>query len=136
MKDSTYKKYCLVVDEWLVNGFNGTRAYLKFYPDVSEATAGVEANRILSIPKIKEYQESKQTKTSNELQITLERQIKELDRLKGLAEDVEKFTDAINALKEQSKLLGLYEKDNGQKSSDVINIIGLGSGTNPNETTT
>tara|TARA_R110000796_G_scaffold228910_1_gene346157 strand:+ start:40 stop:441 length:402 start_codon:yes stop_codon:yes gene_type:complete len=119
MKESTFKKYCLVVDEWLVNGFNGTQAYLKFYPDVSAKIASVECSRILAIPCVDDYKESKQSITSDKLQITLERQVLELERLKGLSEDSEKFNDAISALKEQSKLLGLYEEHNSQKKLEI-----------------
>lgn len=60
MKDSTFQKYCLVVDEWFVNGWNGTAAYQKYYPKASKATADVEFRRILEIPRIKEYVDKKQ----------------------------------------------------------------------------
>lgn len=121
MKESTFKKYCLVVDEWFVNGFNGTQAYLKFYPNAGLNTADKGFRDIHEIPRVKEYIESKQNKTSNKLQITLERQVRELEELKALAKGSEKFNDAINALKEQSKLLGLYEEDNKQKQTDLSN---------------
>ena len=136
MKESTFKKYCLVVDEWLINGFNGTKAYQKFYPDASNATADSNFRTILDITRVKEYKEGKQNKTSNKLQITLERQVLELEELKKLSKDAEKFNDSINALKEQSKLLGLYELDNGQKEKTIINNISLGTGKNPDEATT
>ena len=136
MKDSTFKKYCLVVDEWCVNGFNGTKAYLKFYPDASYESADSSFRDIVEIPRIKEYKETKQSDTSNKLQITLERQVLELEDLKKLSKEDNKFNDAINALKEQSKLLGLYELDNGQSKAETTNIINLGQGSNPNGTTT
>ena len=133
MKESTFKKHCLVVDEWLINGFNGTKAYQKFYIDASDENA---ANRFLEIVRnseIKEYKENKQNKTSNKLQITLERQVLELEDLKKLSKEDNKFNDAINALKEQSKLLGFYEKDNGQSKAETTNIINLGKGNDPND---
>ena len=115
MKESTLNKYKLVIDEWFVNGFNGTQAYLKCYPNSSYDAANQSFQDILQIPTIQEYKESKQEKTSNTLQITLERQLLELERMKGLSEVKEKFNDAINALKEQSKLLGFYEQHNNQR---------------------
>lgn len=136
MKDSTFKKYCLVIDEWFVNGFNGTQAYLKFYPESEYKSADASFREILEIPRIIEYKESKQNKTANSLQITLERQVKELEELKTLSKDAEKFNDAINALKEQSKLLGLYEADNKQKEIKNTNIITLGKGVNPDDAVT
>lgn len=119
MRESTFKKYCLVIDEWLVNGFNGTKAYQKFYPNASDENAAVRFNELVRISKVQEYKESKQKQTSKELQITLERQIQELEDLKEMAKVGDKINEAINALKEQSKLLGLYEADNGQKKNIV-----------------
>lgn len=132
MKDSTFKKYCLVVDEWFVNGFNGTKAYLEFYPNVSEETAAVEFYRILRIPKIQEYKTEKQDKASEELQINL---FKQLSRLDFIIDNASSDSDKINALKEQNKLLALYKEHNEQKQSETTNIINLGQGSNPNEST-
>ena len=115
MKDSTYEKYCLVIDEWFINGFNGTKAYQKFYPKSTENTADKAWRQIHGNPRIKEYQESKSKNTSNKLQITLESQLLELEELKGLCMVKDKFGDAINAVKEQNKLLALYKAHNEQK---------------------
>lgn len=68
MNDSTFEKYKLVVDEWFVNGFNGTKAYQKYYPKSNEDVSAVEFNRILSIPKISDYQKQKQDKAQLALQ--------------------------------------------------------------------
>lgn len=119
MKDSTFDKYCLVVDEYLVNGMNGTAAYLKFYPNVSSESAEASFRKILGNTRIKNYVNSKQSKLSETLHKTAESQVKELDRIKKMALGDDKYSDAINALKEQNKLLGLYEEDNKQKSITV-----------------
>ena len=66
MKDSTYKKYCLVVDESFVNGFNGTKAWQKYYPKSKDETAAIEFNRILRIPKVAKYKESIEKKLSKD----------------------------------------------------------------------
>ena len=47
MKQSTIDKYKLVIDEWFVNGWNGTKAYLKYYPNSSDETAATEFYKIL-----------------------------------------------------------------------------------------
>ena len=52
----------------------------------------------------------------NKAQITLLGQIERLNNILEKCEDSEKYSDAINALKEQNKLLGLYEVDNKQKT--------------------
>lgn len=115
MKDSTFEKYCLVIDEWFINGFNGTKAYQKFYPKASDETAANKFSELVRIGEIAKYKESKSKNTSNKLQITLESQLLELEDLKRLSKDGEKFNDAINAVKEQNKLLALYKAHNEQK---------------------
>ena len=118
MKESTLKKHRLLVDQWFINGFNGTNAYIKFYPNVSENTASVEFNRILKNPNILEYQESKMQKATAELNLTFTEQI---NRLEFVYETAEKPADKINALKEINKLLGYYNTHNGQKKPETIN---------------
>lgn len=118
MKESTYKKYCLVIDEWFVNGFNGTKAYQKFYPEASDESADSSFREIVGISRIQEYKRSKQENTSNRLQITLEGQLLELDDLKSLSKDDKRYNEAISAVKEQNKLLGFYEEHNNQRHTD------------------
>lgn len=120
MKDSTYKKYCLVIDEWFVNGFNGTQAYLKFYPDASTESADSSFREMVGISRIKEYKESKTINTSNKLQITLETQLKRLDDV--INDKEERAADKINAIKEQNKLLALYEGHNEQKRESGFSL--------------
>lgn len=133
MKDETFKKYCLVIDEWFVNGFNGTKAYLKFYPDSSYESADASFRDILEIPRMKEYKETKVLNTSNELHITLVSQLKRLD---NIIDTAEKESDKINAIREQNKLLALYREHNEQRQNQTTNVINLGQGSNPNETST
>lgn len=132
MKESTYRKYCLVIDEWFVNGFNGTKAYQKFYPDASYESADSSFRDIVEIPRIKEYKENKASNTSQELHITLLSQLKRLD---DIIYSAEKESDKINAIKEQNKLLALYREHNEQKQPQTTNVINLGNGTKPDETT-
>tara|TARA_R110000822_G_scaffold258146_1_gene383600 strand:- start:102 stop:494 length:393 start_codon:yes stop_codon:yes gene_type:complete len=119
MKDSTISKYKLIVDEWLVNGRNGTKAYQKFTPNSSDENA---ANRFLEIMRISEiiqYAEDKRQKKAEELNITLDKQIERLNTIIDSEEARE--NDKINAIKEQNKLLALYEEHNRQKGTLSVN---------------
>lgn len=78
MKDSTYKKYCLVVDEWFINGFNGTKAYQKFYPNASEEVAANESLRIMRIREIEAYISEKKKRAQIALQTSHEVLLAEL----------------------------------------------------------
>jgi phage terminase small subunit len=124
MKDSTFKKYCLIIDYWFTNGFNGTQSYLKFYPNSSYESADSSFREIVEIPRIKEYIESKQSKASNDLNITLSKQLK---RLNDIIDSDARESDKINAIKEQNKLLALYEEHNRQKNDlSIDNKVSIG----------
>lgn len=118
MKDSTYKKYCLMIDHWFINGFNGTKTYIHYYPDCEPSTARINFSKILTNTNIQEYIEQKHENTSTELNITLLSQLKRLDDIIDSKE--ERSSDKVNAIKEQNKLLALYEEHNRQKKSDLI----------------
>ena len=75
MKESTFKKYCLIVDEWLVNGNNGTKAYKKLHPESSDENAAVRFHDLVRISKIADYIETKRQNKAEELNITLEKQV-------------------------------------------------------------
>lgn len=131
MKESTIEKYKLIVDEWFINGFNGTHAYKKFYPDCSDATARVNFSKLLTITNIAEYVTSKTDNASNELNITL---LSQLKKLNDIVDGDGKESDKINAIKEQNKLLALYKEHNEQKQPQSTNIINLGQGEASKET--
>lgn len=117
MQDKTFEKYKLVVDEWFINGFNGTKAYQKYYPKASYNTADKAWRENHEKPRIKEYIASKSKKVTKKADITLEGQLRELNELKELAKGDGKYNDSINALKEQNKLLALYKEHNEQKGN-------------------
>jgi phage terminase small subunit len=115
MKDSTLEKHKRVIDEWFVNGRNGTDAYMKVYPKSSYDTASVNFTEILRNTKILEYKESKEEKTATKLQITLESILLDLEDDKESARKANQFGVSVKASTEQAKLLGFYEADNKQK---------------------
>ena len=116
MRDNTFKKYCLIIDEWLINGHNGVKAYQKFTPNSSDENAANIFLQIMRKNEITEYVENKLSNTSNELGITLSKQIKRLD---DIIESDCRESDKINAIKEQNKLMALYEEHNNQKASTL-----------------
>ena len=78
MKESTLEKHKLVIDEYFVNGFNGTKAYQSIYPKAKPETAAVEFNSILRIPKIKEYEQQKHKEAQDTLKTSHEGILEEL----------------------------------------------------------
>ena len=52
-------KWKRIIDEWFINGFNGTQAYLKIVPSVKESTARIEFSKLLTNPNIQKYIQEK-----------------------------------------------------------------------------
>lgn len=111
MTEKTFQKYKAVIDEWLINGRNGTKAYQKIYPNCKYISADANFRKILEIARMAEYVKEKTDKTAQESQITFESRLKKLEELMNLSESSERYSDAINAIKEQNKMLGHYAPD-------------------------
>ena len=80
MNKKTIDKYKIVVDEWFVNGFNGTKAYQKFYPKSSYETAKVEYSKIITIDEIEVYIQLKYKQSQEALKTSHEALLSELER--------------------------------------------------------
>lgn len=70
MKESTFDKYKLVIDEWFVNSWNGVKAYQEYFPKSSYKSASVSFAKILEIPRIQEYIQSKKQKAQKTVEVT------------------------------------------------------------------
>jgi phage terminase small subunit len=77
--ESTFSKYCLVVDEWFVNGWNGTKAYQKFYPDSEYESADASFRKILENPRIDVYVAQKKEDALDTLKTSHKTLLQELE---------------------------------------------------------
>ena len=59
MKESTFLKHKLVIDEWFVNGFNGTKAYQSIYTTATDEVASTKFYEMVRIVEIDNYVKSK-----------------------------------------------------------------------------
>ena len=113
------ERFCIEV----ASGKNKSEAYRLAYnaENMKAETVNERASKLSKEYKvstrIEELIKPVKEKVENELNLTLEGQILELNSLKALAVTSEKYGDAINAVKEQNKLLGLYERHNEQKNA-------------------
>ena len=73
----------------------------------------------MRISEIIQYAEDKRQKKAKELNITLDKQIERLNTIID-SEDARE-NDKINAIKEQNKLLALYEEHNRQRGTLSVN---------------
>ncbi|WP_428743192.1 terminase small subunit [Tenacibaculum sp.] len=125
MTDKTFDKYCLVIDEWFVNGWNGTKAYQRFYPDSNNDVAAVEFNRILRIPKIEEYVRSKKETALESLKTSHQALLKELENwaYSDITETLELELSQVKDLPpEVRRLITSYKKSETRFGKDNENI--------------
>lgn len=72
------KKYKLIIDYWFSIEFNGTQAYLKFYPRVKKDTAATNFSKIQNHPEIQDYIEEKYREAAKFVKTSHEGVLKEL----------------------------------------------------------
>jgi len=109
------------VDEYLINGFNGTKAYLKVYPDSKdEDSAKVGASRLLTNDNVIEYLEKEKEAIKKRSRMSKD------DKL-GLLESImaaENKNLTIKAIEVHNKMTGDNEPEkvehSGQKSIKII----------------
>ncbi|MDP2686753.1 MAG: terminase small subunit [Aequorivita sp.] len=78
MTERTFEKYKLVIDEYFVNGFNGTRAYQKFYPNAKDSTSDKRFRELTENDRIESYFSEKQLEAQKILQTSHEVLLNEL----------------------------------------------------------
>ncbi|WP_417873888.1 terminase small subunit [Xanthomarina gelatinilytica] len=78
MTDKTFEKYKLVIDEYFINGFNGVKAYQKFYPKAKDKTADKRFRELTEIDRIKIYYSQRQEAAKKTLQTSHEVLLEEL----------------------------------------------------------
>lgn len=113
------------VKEYLIDS-NATRAAKS--AGYSKKTADKQGHQLLENTRVKEAIQKKQAKTSEKLQITAESIINDLSYIKQLCLGLDDkrpehldLTNAIKAMQEQCKILGLYSAEKHDvKNSFVI----------------
>ncbi len=116
------KEFC----KHYVFDWNGTRSYKEAYKgNISDNTAAVNAHKLLSNTKIQDYIKDIQT---DQLKLTNKSTYLQVVEFQKIIDSDETTTrERIEALKEQSKLLGLYatEKRHTDITSDGEKVTGF-----------
>ena len=95
--------------EYIKNGNNGTKAYMKVYPDSSEESAMVGASRLLRNAKVQEYLKSLQQKVEKKSIMSAEERMEFLTKVvNGKVEDKVYMGDKLKALDILNKMSGEY----------------------------
>ena len=80
VSEKTLDKYKLVIDQYFINGFNGTKAYQKFYPDASVSTAADRFLELGRIGEIEKYISEQYNKAQTSLLLTRKAILLELEQ--------------------------------------------------------
>ena len=99
-------------EQYLTNGFNQTKAYITVYQPKDTKIAEASSSRLLSYVKIKEFIGFIKKPKDLEFEITRESQLKELDRIKELAQIPDasgkvQWASVVKIVEVQNKMLGL-----------------------------
>ena len=74
MTAKTFEKYKLVIDEWFVNGFNGSKAYQKYYPKAKRPDDSF--SKIQRIPEVSSYIQTVRKDISDRAKMTIDEAFK------------------------------------------------------------
>lgn len=131
MKDSTFEKYKLVINEYLTNGMNGTKAYQKFYPKSSDENAANRFRDLVRISEIESYLKEKQESTLEELNLTHKDIVQELynwaysditETLLLNAEQIKELPKEVRRLITKFKHTKRTFGENNENIEDVIEL--------------
>jgi len=134
MTEKTFNKYKLVVDEYFVNGFNGTKAYKKFYPKSSDEGADSSFRELVGISRIESYLKEKQNQSQEALKTSHEALLSELERwaysditetILLTAEQIKELPIEFRRLVTKYKHTQRHIKNSDGKIVETIDIIEL-----------
>lgn len=138
MKDSTLAKYKLVIDQWFINGFNGSAAYQTIYPKSKPDSAKSEFVRIFTIPNVQDYVQTKQNSQVESSGITHTELIENLKEIRDRCMQGTPVKDkdgsptgewkfdanaAIKAIENLGKHIGFYDNDNSGGATIIVEQI-------------
>jgi len=121
-------RHKLFIEEYLINGFNGLKAYQKVYPDASYETAQKNSSKLLTNTDIKQYISDSQQEMINKKEVTKENLI---DLLYDIAKTADRNSDRISSINTLNKMLGFNEVRRIDITSDgktLTDLIGFEEG--------
>ena len=119
MEELTNKKHQRFIEEYLINGRNGTKAYMSVYPDSKEESASVNATRLLGNVKIRLYLDAQEKKITEKFQITRESMA---NLLLSCIKDCKEAGDRKNLISAVTTLNKMY----GLNSADKVELEAKG----------
>ena len=114
------KEHLAFCREYVLNGKNGEKAYLKVYAGTTEEdSARANASRLIAKDNIKAYIELLKEETKEKYNITLETQLEKTARIMKASEGAREFRTALACVQEESKLVDLYQPEKVEQKTKI-----------------
>ena len=110
------------LNEYQTNGYIGQRAYLAVRPHVKVETAGVEACKLLKLPRVREELTTRQDKQLVKSCASRDFLILEADKIGKKAFEKDMYPAALSAVDTKARLNRIYDKDN-QDMTQYTNLL-------------
>lgn len=119
------------IDEYLINGMNGTKAYQSVYKGTTNPeTAKVSSSRLLTIDNVKQYLQSKQEDISIKHEVTRDKIIERLNKRSNLMDEIHTLAMKDTLTKEEEdklkRLSYIIKTSDANKSDEMLaKILGI-----------
>ena len=103
--DIRHEAFC---QEYMKNGFNGTRAYMSVYPDTGEAAARSSASDLLTKPNITERIAELRAEMTDKYGISIQEVVNSIKETRALAKAQSDFKNSLKSDDMLLKITGGY----------------------------
>jgi len=103
------------ISNYLINGRNGTQAYIKASPGVTVKSASVLATKMLARVSVIDAINKGLNDAEDKSLPTRPEVLKRLDNISKKAEDDKQYGSSVNAMREYGKISGMYEESDDGK---------------------
>lgn len=121
LEDEMKKEHLAFCREYVLNGKNGTQAYMTAYNKTKrEENVRISASKFLTNSNVKAYIRHLKEEVKERYNITLETQLEKTAEILKLSKVKEEYRTALACVQEESKLADLYEPEKTESTTKVI----------------
>lgn len=105
LENPCHEAFC---QEYMINGFNATRAYMAVYPDTKETSAMSSASELLRNPKVSERIAELRAEMTTKYGISIQEIVNSIKETRALAKAQSDFTNSLKSDDMLLKITGGY----------------------------
>jgi phage terminase small subunit len=115
-------KHIVFINEWMLNGYNATQAYLTAYPTSSKLNAERNAHRILEREDVKQEIEKRQKENRDKYNVTIDEVVCRVKELMLTDDYNPVHTTNLKAAEILNKMFGFNFENKETQSDDSTEI--------------